>query len=229
MGDGFLDLILFAMIAAFLVFRLRSVLGRWTGNERPPSDPLSPRPADTPAKDNVVDLDDRPNPNDGDDRDETIAEQNSDDPLVAGVAQIRSADPNFTQDSFSEGAKSAFEMVVQSFAEGDLKTLRSLLNDEVYENFSIAVKQRQELGEELETTVISIKGSDLLEARLEGRMAFATLKFQSEQVNVTRDKDGEVVDGDPTQVTEVTDIWTFARNTRARDPNWTLVETRSSN
>ncbi|MBT5459185.1 MAG: Tim44 domain-containing protein, partial [Rhodospirillaceae bacterium] len=109
------------------------------------------------------------------------------------------------------------------------KTLRSLLNDEVYDNFSAAVQQREDANEELETTVIGVKKADIIEARVEGRMAFVTLKFLSEQVNVTRDKDGEVIDGDPNRVTEITDIWTFARNTRARDPNWTLVETRSSN
>ena len=226
MGDGFLDLILFAMIAAFLVFRLRSVLGRRTGHERPPPDPQNEQPGEPPSKDNVIELSDRTGLVEND---ETLAAEDSDDPLIAGVAQIRSADSNFSPEEFCEGAGTAFEMVVQAFAAGDLKTLRSLLNDEVYDNFSAAVKQRQEAKEELETTVISIKNADLLEARLEGRMAFVTVKFLSEQVNVTRDKSGEVVDGDPTQVTDVTDIWTFARNTRARDPNWTLVETRSSN
>ena len=226
MGDGFLDLILFAMIAAFLVFRLRSVLGRRTGNEQPPQDPVSQSQGDPAQNDNVVDLHERAEP---EEQDDTFEAESSDDPLVAGVAQIRAADSSFSPDPFCEGAKSAFEMIVQAFAEGDVKTLRSILNDEVYENFSAAVTQRQEAEEKLETTVISIKNSDLLEARVEGRMAFVTVKFQSEQVNVIRDKDGEVVDGDPTQVTEVTDIWTFARNTRARDPNWTLVETRSSN
>jgi predicted lipid-binding transport protein (Tim44 family) len=226
MGDGFLDLILFAMIAAFLVFRLRSVLGRRTGHERPPPDPLAKRTEQPSSNDNVVDLHDRTGPVE---TDETVAAEESDDPLVAGVAQIRSADPNFNPEEFCEGAAAAFEMVVQAFAAGDLKTLRSLLNDEVYDNFSAAVQQREDADEELETTVIGVKNLDILEARLEGRMAFVTIKFQSEQVNVTRDKSGDVVDGDPTQVTEVTDIWTFARNTRARDPNWTLVETRSSN
>ncbi len=226
MGDGFLDLILFAMIAAFLVFRLRSVLGRRTGHERPPPDPNTQQPGEPPSKDNVIELSDRTGLVEND---ETFAAEDSDDPLVAGVAQIRSADSNFSPEEFCEGAGTAFEMVVQAFAAGDLKTLRSLLNDEVYDNFSAAVKQREEADEELETTVIGIKSADLLEARLEGRMAFVTVKFHSEQVNVTRDKGGEVVDGDPTQVTDVTDIWTFARNTRARDPNWTLVETRSSN
>lgn len=226
MGDGFLDLILFAMIAAFLVFRLRSVLGRRTGHERPPSDPLAKRLEQPSAKDNVVELHDR---TETIEEDETFAAEVSDDPLVAGVAQIQTADPNFNSDEFCAGAGAAFEMVVQSFAAGDLKTLRSLLNDEVYDNFSAAVRQREEADEDLETTVIGIKNVDILEARLEGRMAFVTVKFHSEQVNVTRDNSGEVVDGDPTQVTDVTDIWTFARNTRARDPNWTLVETRSSN
>ena len=226
MGDGFLDLILFAMIAAFLVFRLRSVLGRRTGHERPPPDPLAKEPAEPPAKDNVVALPDRTGLVE---QDETFAAEDSDDPLVRGVAQIRSADSSFDPEEFCTGARAAFEMVVQAYAAGDVKTLRSLLNDEVYDNFSAAVKQREAADEELETTVIGIKAADLLEARVEGRMAFVTVKFQSEQVNVTRDKDGAVVDGDPTQVTDVTDIWTFARNTRARDPNWTLVETRSSN
>ena len=226
MGDGFLDLILFAMIAAFLVFRLRGVLGRRTGHERPPPDPHAKRTGEPPPKDNVVDLHD---PTGLVEEDETIAAEDPDDPLVAGVAQVRSADLNFSPDEFCEGAEAAFEKVVQAFAAGDLKILRSLLNDEVYDNFSATVKQREEAEEELETTVIGIKSGDILEVRLEGRMAFVTVKFQSEQVNVTRDKSGAVVDGDPTQVTDVTDIWTFARNTRARDPNWTLVETRSSN
>ena len=226
MGDGFIDLILFAMIAAFLVFRLRGVLGRRTGHERPPPDPHAKLTGEPPPKDNVVDLHDRSGLVE---EDETIAAEDSDDPLVAGVAQVQTADSNFNPDEFCEGAGAAFEMVVQAFAAGDLKILRSLLNDEVYDNFSAAVEQREEAEEELETTVIGIKSGDILEARLEGRMAFVTVKFQSEQVNVTRDNSGAVVDGDPTQVTDVTDIWTFARNTRARDPNWTLVETRSSN
>jgi predicted lipid-binding transport protein (Tim44 family) len=228
MGGGFLDIIIFAAIALFLVFRLRSVLGRRTGHERPPPDRLSSQKRDAPTNDNVVELADRTaKPEDAEEAEFTT--EVSDDPLSAGLTQIRIADSNFDPAEFSTGARSAFEMVVQAFAEGDLKTLRSLLNDEVYDNFSAAVQQREDANEELETTVIGVKKADIIEARVEGRMAFVTLKFLSEQVNVTRDKDGEVIDGDPNRVTEITDIWTFARNTRARDPNWTLVETRSSN
>jgi predicted lipid-binding transport protein (Tim44 family) len=226
MGSGFLDIILFAAIALFLVFRLRSVLGRRTGHERPPPDPLAPPQQDAPNNDNVVEL---PGRAPSADAEEDFVTAVSDDPLSAGLTQIKIADSSFDPKGFATGARAAFEMVVQSFAEGDLKTLRSLLNDEVYENFSAAVQQREKADEQLETTVIGIKKADIIEARVEGRMAFVTVKFLSEQVNVTRDKDGEVIDGDPNRVTEITDIWTFARNTRARDPNWTLVETRSSN
>jgi predicted lipid-binding transport protein (Tim44 family) len=226
MGDGFLDIILFAMIAAFLVLRLRSVLGRRTGHERPPPDPMARQRGETKANDNVVELPDRTG---AAPRDETFATDTSDDPLSAGLTQIRIADPSFDGGEFVVGARSAFEMVVQAFAAGDLKTLRNLLNDEVYDNFSSAVKQRDEANETLETTIIGIKKAEIIEARVEGKTAFVTVSFLTEQVNVTRDKDGEVIDGDPNRITEITDIWTFARNTRARDPNWTLVETRSSN
>jgi len=229
MGSGFLDIILFAAIALFLVFRLRSVLGRRTGHERPPPDPRTAQNREGPTNDNVVELPDRSvKPAEAEADDEFVAEA-SDDPLAAGLTQIKIADSTFDAPEFVTGGQAAFEMVVQAFAEGDLKTLRSLLNDEVYENFSAAVQQREDANEELETTVIGVKKADIIEARVEGRMAFVTVKFASEQVNVTRDKDGEVIDGDPNRVTEITDIWTFARNTRARDPNWTLVETRSSN
>ena len=238
MGEGFqaLDIILFAALAAFLVFRLRSVLGRRTGNEpRPPKDAQKDSQKDSRAgpsrdaesDDNVIEMPERGA------RDETaeaaFEAADSDDPLSAGLTQIRIADPNFDPAEFASGAQSAFEMVVQAFADGDTKMLRNLLNDEVFENFSNAVKEREEAGETLETTLIGIKSSDVIEARLDGRMAFVVLKFVSEQVNVTKNEDDAVIDGDPNHVTIITDLWTFARNTRARDPNWTLVETGSPN
>lgn len=226
MGSGFqfLDIILFAMIAAFLVLRLRSVLGKRTGHQRRVENPLARRTAqETKPSDNVVELPDRSRG----ERDAAFEAVDESDPLAAGLTQIRIADSSFDPQAFVDGARSAFEMIVQAYAESDTKTLRNMLNDEVYGNFSDAIKEREKAGETLETTVISIKSADILEARVEGRTAFVTVKFVSEQVNVTRDKSGEAVDGDPNRVTNVTDLWTFARNTRARDPNWTLVETRS--
>ena len=233
MGDGFqaLDIILFAALAAFLVFRLRSVLGRRTGHERrPPQDPMSgpsrDATSDASSDDNVIELPGKAGAPAGE---AAFEASDSDDPLSAGLTEIRIADPSFNPEEFRQGAQAAFEMIVQAFADGDIKTLRNLLNDEVYDNFSGAIEQREAAGETLETTVIGIKSVDLIEARIDGRMAFVVMKFVSEQVNVTKDKEGAVVDGDPSQVAPITDIWTFARNTRARDPNWLLVETRSPN
>lgn len=230
MGEGFqfLDIILFAMIAAFLVLRLRSVLGRRSGQQRRPPDLVSRRRKDAPGNDNVVELPDRTEEAAAEDED-FGPEAESEDPLAAGLTQIRIADNGFDPQEFVAGARTAFEMVVQNFAEGNSTALRAMLNDEVFENFATAIKQREEAGETLETTLISIKNAETLEARMDGRTAFITVKFVTEQVNLTRDRNDEVIDGDPNRVTDVTDIWTFARNTRARDPNWTLVETRSQN
>ena len=232
MGDGvqFFDIIIFAAIAVFLGLRLRSVLGRRTGNERQ-RDPFKPvAPREDAARDKVVPLPDRPRPaqtEPGPAADEAAPVESG--PALPGIDQIRGADPSFTPGGFLSGARAAFEMIVGAYAAGDAATLRPLLSDEVFENFNNAIKARTRAKETLETTLVGIASADIVEAELQGRTALVTVKFVSEQVNVTRDAEGRVVDGDPSTVAKVTDIWTSSRNTRARDPNWTLVATRSPN
>ncbi|NKB49293.1 MAG: Tim44/TimA family putative adaptor protein [Alphaproteobacteria bacterium] len=223
-----LDLLLFAAIAAFLVFRLRSVLGRRIGHERPPVEPDStrsgPRPeptADNANDENVVSLPDR-QPADA------FIEQ-ADGALGENLRKIRDADPSFNSESFVEGGRAAFEMIVTSFALGDRETLRPLLSDEVYENFAGAIVERADKGHTMEMTLVGIQTSEIIEASMDGRVAFVATKFVTEQVEVTRDSSGDVIEGDPTKVSTVTDIWTFARNTRSRNPNWTLVATEAPN
>jgi len=227
MGDGFqaLDIILFAMIAAFLVLRLRSVLGKKTGHQRPPSEDPFARGEEAPRNDdNVVELPgaERAAPESG----SASPDIDEDDPLAASLTEIRIADPSFSPSEFLEGAQAAFEMIVQAYADGDRDALRTLLNDEVLEDFSAAIEERDSAGEKLDFTLIGLKDAKISDARIDGRMAFVTIQFDSEQVNITRDKDDNIVAGDPNRIEQVSDIWTFARNTRARDPNWTLVETR---
>lgn len=227
MGEGlqFIDILIFAMIAAFLVYRLRSVLGRRHGEERQRPNPYESRPGQNKAPDNVVHLPERNRPADEADmpgRGEPL-------PLSAGLAHLREADPTFDEKQFLQGARAAFGMIVDAFARGDADALRPLLSDSVFENFAQAIKDRQQRGETLETRIVEIKDADIVEAGVEGRSAFVTVKFISDQTNVTRDDAGTVVDGDPDQFLEVVDIWTFARNIRARDPNWLLVETRVPN
>jgi predicted lipid-binding transport protein (Tim44 family) len=220
MGDGlaFFDIVFFALVAGFLILRLRSVLGRRTGTEnRERWTPRIPTPAnERPLPDNVTPLPNRDN----------VAVASS--PLDQALTQIRVADPAFDPKRFADGARAAFEMIVTAFAQGDTAALRPLLADDVYENFAAAIKGRLDAKQTLETTLIAIKSAEVIEARMEGRTAFVTVKFVSEQVNVTRNAAGEVVDGDPNRVTVVTDVWTFARNTRASDPNWALVQTSES-
>jgi len=235
MGDGFqfLDIVLFAMVAAFLVLRLRSVLGKKTGHQEPRQDPISRRQQDPEQDSNVVDLPNRNNdvPEGAADTFEAdpTAGLDPNDPLSAGITQIRIADNSFHPAEFADGARGAFEMIVQAFAEGDTATLDNLLAEDVFENFNEAIVTRKEANERLETTIIGIKSSDVIEAEMDGRNAMVTVKFVSEQVNVTHDPEDRVVDGDPNQVTEITDIWTFSRDTKTSDPNWKLVETRSQN
>ncbi|HEX9767875.1 MAG TPA: Tim44/TimA family putative adaptor protein [Kiloniellales bacterium] len=224
MGDGiqFLDIILFAAIAAFLVLRLRSVLGRRSGNERGPKyDPFRKRSAEEGSEDKVIALPDRGA--------QAESQSTETSPLEQGLTQIKLADRNFDPEGFVGGAKVAFEMIITAFAGGDTKTLRPLLSNDVFEDFSGAIKSRLDKQETLESTLVGISEAEIIEAELQGKTAFITVKFVSEQINVTRNAAGEVVEGDPSGVATVTDIWTFARNTRSRDPNWTLVATGSSN
>ncbi len=221
----FIDIVILAMIAAFLVFRLRSVLGKRTGHERPPHNPYGGREeaagTSQEARDdeNVVALPGR----------EPADDIPDDTPAAEGLRSIREADSGFSVGEFTEGARMAFEMVVTSFANGDRETLRPLLSDEVYENFAGAIDARENAGETMEMTLVGIREAEVLEASMDGRVAFVTVKFVTEQIEVVRDRAGEVTSGDATKVSTVTDIWTFARNTRSRNPNWTLVATEAPN
>ena len=119
-------------------------------------------------------------------------------------------------------------MIVAAFAQGDRQTLRGLLNDEVYENFEAAISEREEAHQQLETTITSIKSTDIVDARLNGKIAEVTVKFVIDMISVLKDDKGEPV-GTPAHEREVTDIWSFARDTGTRDPNWMLVATSSEN
>jgi predicted lipid-binding transport protein (Tim44 family) len=225
MGEGsfLIDIVIFGMIAVFLVYRLRSVLGRRHGEERQRPNPFAtppnqPAPVEARERDNVVALPGRVRP--------TPPAPDEPRSLAENIAMVRGADPSFDEKTFVEGAKMAFGMIVTAFAEGDTATLRPLLSDEVYENFAAAIRERQRRGETLDTQIEAIRDADVVEAALEGRNALVTVRFITDQTNVTRDATGKIVDGDPDKPLEVVDIWTFARNTRSRDPNWTLIETR---
>jgi predicted lipid-binding transport protein (Tim44 family) len=194
------------------------VLGRRTGAERPRQPIAPPAP---PAPEKVVALPPRGRVA------PPVPPQAAATPLAAGVARIKAVDKSFDENGFLQGARGAFEIVVNAFAKGDTAALRPLLSETVYASFAQAIRARQQAQETLETNLISIKSIDLAEAELEGNTALVTVKFVSDQINVTRAQDGKVVDGDPERVVEKIDLWTFARPARSRDPNWTLIATNA--
>lgn len=230
MGNGFqfLDIIFFALIAAFLVLRLRSVLGRRGGHQGPRRDPFDANRQGEADNENVMQLPDRSEPRAfeeliGDEAEDEAADAG--DPVRSGLARIKRTDPTFDTEDFLVGCRTAFEMIVGAFAAGDTDTLKSLLSREVFSHFAEAIDKREGEGKRLETIVTAIRASDIVEASSDGRTAQITVKFVSDQTNIIRDSEGRIVEGDPEETTEVTDFWTFARSTRARDPNWTLVAT----
>lgn len=223
-GDfHFLDIVFFAVVAGFLVLRLRNVLGKRTGNERPPAQwgkaeaPAEPARADDSG--NVIDLATARKP---------ATEPLPPGPLGEGVAAIRAVDPSFRLDAFLSGARMAFEMIVQAYADGDLKTLRPLLADEVYGPFANAIEQRRRTGEILISELMGIRTVEAADAQLNGTFAEVTVRFVSEQVNAVRDAEDRVIEGDPTRVIDVVDLWTFRREARSNNPNWQLVATRAA-
>ncbi len=230
--------ILFLVLAVFILLRLRSVLGTRTGNERPPYDPFAARDAKPAGKvngDNVVALPGRAP--EAEQRPEPAAEPPAD--RWAGLAEpgsvlarqldaIVAADPSFEPRHFATGAKAAYEMIVNAFAQGDQKTLKQLLAREVFDNFAAVIDEREKRGETVQSSFVSIDKADIVAAELVGRTAQITVRFVSKLISATRDRAGNIIDGNPEKVTDVTDVWTFARDTSARDPNWKLIATEAT-
>ncbi|WP_433848922.1 Tim44/TimA family putative adaptor protein [Brucella pseudogrignonensis] len=221
---------IFFFIAAVVIFlQLRNVLGRRTGNEKPPFDPYtSNRSADTQTNgvdaDNVVSLPQRTGEKDFSAVDK-IAPAGT--PVNDGLRAIQAADPSFNPDTFVDGVKIAYEMIVMSFADGDRKVLKNLLSKEVYEGFVSAIDEREARGESVSSTFVGIDKADIANAEMKGSEAHVTLNIVSQMISATFDKDGKVVEGDQENVVEIRDLWTFARDTRSRDPNWKLVATEA--
>lgn len=229
--------IIFLALAVFIFLRLRSVLGQRTGRERPPYDPYSAREPVRPAAEKVVALPNRTaepaatkpvepvEPATPGERWKGVAEPGS--ALAVGLDAIVAADASFDPAHFVTGARTAYEMIVNAYAEGDRRTLKNLLAREVFDGFDAAITEREKRGETVESRFVSIDESDITAAEMRGRAAQLTVKFQSKLVSATRDKSGNVIDGSADKVTDVTDVWTFARDSSSRDPNWKLVATEA--
>ena len=226
MENGFqFDIVLFGLVAVFLVLQLVRVLGRRDGHEGGYDDPFDTTKAEREmdAPDNVI-----PMPGTEHMRVEPEPELEVFEGTTApGLEDIRKADPSFNGAQFAEGSKGAFEMILNGYANGDTKALKDLLSPSVFADFARAIKDRETAGETLEETLVGFKSAEIIDASMQGKEAHVTVKFVTEQVSVLYDSEHRVLDGDPTSVSDITDIWTFSRTVTSRSPNWLLVSTAS--
>ncbi|GAB1717760.1 MAG: import inner membrane translocase, subunit Tim44 [Nitrobacter sp.] len=234
--------IIFLALAVFIFLRLRSVLGQRTGSERPPYEratrevlrsaqqdnnnnnnnnivPMPGGAVDPTSSAPAADVTSSP------DRWKSLAEPGT--PLALGLDAIAAQDSSFDPKHFLNGARSAYEMIVLAFANGDRRTLKDLLSSDVFESFDAAIKDREKLEQQTETRFVSIDKVELIGAELRDNAEQLTVRFISQMISVTRNKTGAIVDGNPEKISDITDVWTFARDVSSRDPNWKLVGTGS--
>ena len=231
--------ILFLVLAVVIFLRLRNVLGRRTGHEQPPIDYTAREQqastGPTGEGDNVVPLPgaaQKPVAQEEtlEDAEDRIRDFNPKDNAVqSGLLDIVRIESAFDPKQFLSGARAAYEMIVTAFAEGNKKSLKPLLAGEVYEGFVQSIDARKRDEQAMDTSFIGINSADIIEAEVKDSQAHVTIKFVSQLITAIRNKQGDVVDGDPKKVREVTDIWTFAREIPSSNPNWKLIATQAAN
>ena len=214
MNDGFafFDIIIFAMLAIYLVFQLRRVLGRKTGMEKPPTNEFTEEKELTSQYENIIPL------HDGN-QEQTVT--------ASGIARLRQLDTNFNEREFISGSRSAFTWIVSAFADGDAMKLEPLLGPKLFKSFDQAIQERVAAGQKLETNIVSIKSAQIDEVSVEGNTASVTVEFVSDQIKVVRDTEENIIDGDPDTIENLTDLWTFNRDVTSPNPNWILTRTET--
>lgn len=232
------DILLYALIAAVLVFWLRNTLGTRHGDERQRPNPFSSHPeekdsasGETKNEGNILNLPQgaqlRPELNREDN------EQNESNPAIAnesaqkGIDEIAGHDRGFDLNHFISGACDAFAIIVEAYARNDRETLQSLLHDTVYDVFEQDITQREKNGETLETEIHAVREAKVIDAGIKNQIAYLSVRFEAEETSVRRDSEGNILSGDPERITKMHDVWTFGRHVKSRDPTWYLYETRS--
>jgi len=192
---GYLDLILLAMIAGFIILRLRNVLGRKTGHEGKVDSNLAGKKFEEFKK------------------------------TIKLKKQPTEFDTN-QKKQFLKGAEIAYETIINSFAKGDKKSLKDLVTEEMNKNFESAIEERNSKNIKSELTFIGIKSSTIEKFEKTAEALFFTVKFISEIISFKKDKDNNVIEGDPNKIKTVIDRWKFTRKISSMNPNWYLAETK---
>jgi predicted lipid-binding transport protein (Tim44 family) len=221
-GIPYADIVILALIAGFILLRLRSVLGQKTGNDDPqffkPEDKLVQK--DVP----IVQVGDKAK-NKLTEPADAYMQTVTGEAIIQTIAEIKKLDPQFIATNFLQGAKMAYEMVFDGFAKGDKKTLEMLLDKPIYDSFAAEIDARALAKEKTELTLVSVRSKDILRATLVDNKAQITVKFDSEQVSVVKDEHGTIIGGSPNQTVLMDDEWTFERDVASKNPNWKIIET----
>lgn len=222
-----IELLLSALVAAGLVFWLRSILGTRHGEENQRQNPFAPSSVDektTAELDHIEDVIALSASEPRHDLPVNVSVANE--ALFGTLENIAKLEPSFYPKKFILAAQDAFAMIVESFASADRETLKEFLAPPVYNAFDASLKDRESRGETMENQIHAVTKTEILDARLEGKQAFVTMRFIAQESYVIKNADGEIISGNPDRVSEMNDIWTFSRLLGSPDPKWLLHETR---
>lgn len=219
-GSALVEIVILALVACFVALRFVSVLGKRTGHEQPigqqPRDAASPRPVGVPRP---IDAPAQPG------APIVFSDADVDPDAADGLRAIIAADPDFDPARFLEGAKAAYNVVLEAFWAGDRETLKNLVDDEVLADFEAAIDARATEQVTLENSIARIERARIVGASINAMTASLSVRFDADIVAVTRDRDGRVIAGSLEDAVETHDVWTFARQARSDDPNWLLIAT----
>ncbi len=210
-------------VVAFIFWRLQAMLGTKTGTEKPPFDPTAilRKPENTVSEQEVL-----PPLRDDEEKKPVwhgVAPEGSE--LANGLVAIEAAATGFNLKEFTNGAKIAYEMILESFAKGDKATMKPLLSKDVFDDFTAAITERSKLGQSMVMQFVGVKYAKPELAKLDAKKAQITMHFVGEMISAKLDKTGAVIEGDQKTVREVHDHWTFERDTATTNPNWKLIST----
>jgi len=214
----FFDILILALIAVFILNRLRNVLGKKTGNEEDLAKRYNLKTKFEESKpDKEIKLKQKA-PNEAD-----LSRLHENRDFNKTLISIKKIDPKFDLNNFLAKAKNAFEFILTAYSKNNLKNLEDLLDPSIFKDYKKDIEERIKKNQIFEITIIDLKNPELLDINLVNKKASITLKYESQQIHLVRDAKDKIVDGDANQILDISEKWTFSKDLKSKNPNWTLL------